>query len=252
MDLMSSILLRRLAGRGGFSLLAAIGLLLLLGFTGASVVQVASADRQMVINDIYVKKALYAGNGGIEWAIHQIDNGEDPRVKAQPLGGGTFAVAAEAATRTLTVTGWLAHAERIQRVNTPFAADCAGLSLGSATLITQQTFSEMHEVRIKKTCFKKITLVGMAVSWEMANGFQKVVRIDLAGQTIYNGGTGVGGPGGGAASGDAITVKKTGIAVSQTLSFAPIVFNTVMPTNTSYTVETFFQDGSSVFQTKVF
>lgn len=107
----------------GSSLIASVITLALVGYMGASLLQLGGAGDRAATNEFQTTQAMQAGNGGIQYALQKLEAGLSPDIENKALSTGTFTVETDPVTRQLTVTGKAGLAKKVQNLTTEFTPD---------------------------------------------------------------------------------------------------------------------------------
>ena len=150
-----------LCNHRGSGLLVAIAMLSLLGIMGVAVTSTMNADSAESTNELQLAQALQVGNGGIEYAMDKIKNGQDPSVTDLALGLGKFSVTTVPATGAVTVTSTVGNAKKTQTVNTNFASNCVGLDVTPTNISGQ----DLQGMELNKTCNTTAIVTSVALTW---------------------------------------------------------------------------------------
>lgn len=147
----------------GFTLVGAVIALTLAAYMGASLLEVGGTGDGAATNEFQTTQALHVGNGGIQYALQQLEWGLSPDVQDKPFGAGTFTVATDPVTREIAVTGSVGQAKKIQGVTSDFSSDAIDVDATSAFLSTDG--EDIQGLEIKKYAHAQVLLASLTVSW---------------------------------------------------------------------------------------
>lgn len=150
-----------LCNHRGSGLLVAVAMLGLIAIMGVAVTNIVSTDSSESVNDLQLSQALQVGNGGIQYALDKISNGQDPTVTDKALGMGTFSVTTDPSVGTVTVSSVVGNAKKVQTVNTNFAANCVYLDVTPASV----TGPYLQNMELVKTCNTSAVMTNMVLTW---------------------------------------------------------------------------------------
>lgn len=157
----------------GSSLVGALILVTLLGYMGASLLNLGGTDSSGGANDMQSVQALEVGNGGIQYALDRLNQGESPVVTNKALARGSFTVATNPAAQQLTVTGTVGNATKRQTMNADFSSSCVDLVVTGAYV--SSSGKSINGLEVVKTCNAKATITTMAVTWNFSACAQALV-----------------------------------------------------------------------------
>lgn len=145
----------------GYTLIATVITLMLVGYMGASLVESLSADAADTSGELQSTQALHIGNGGIQYALDKINDGLSPDVTGKPLGVGYFDVVTNPAGQTFAVTAYAGLAKKDQSISTTFAQQCVDIDVTTATYDQK----ELQGIELVKTCNKAAIVSDVVVEW---------------------------------------------------------------------------------------
>lgn len=151
----------RPANQNGYTLIATVITLMLVGYMGASLVESLGADSADTAGELQNIQALQIGNGGIQYALDKINDGLSPDTTDKPLGVGTFDVVTNPAGQTFTVTAHAGLAKKTQSVSTTFAQQCVDIDVTTASYDQK----ELQGIELVKTCNKAAVISDVVVEW---------------------------------------------------------------------------------------
>lgn len=227
-----------------------------------SVLEVSNADTSATTNNLNKSKAFYVTTAGLEWAKHNIINGNDPtvvnkRFDIRDAKLGTFTVAMDSTTKTVTVIGKVADARSNQKT-TIMASDCIVIDEDDQSkwqFNNYPTYSMggIFDTRLKNKCSATIgtfTLDQIEITSGLSIG-HALSQVSLSGTIIYTrppyGSVGI------AYSSQHVNVTDTDITGTHVFDSIFIAWNapTADPVagSTSWNVKYIFTDGSSLEKT---
>lgn len=154
---------KHLNNQKGSTLVGALIMVVLMGYMGASLLNLGGADTSSGTNEMQSSQALEVGNGGIQYALDKLNQGQDPTVSNKALGKGTFTVATNAGGGNLTVTGAVGSARKSQTLDVDYASGCVDLDVTGAYI--SSSGKSINGMEVIKSCNAKATITTMVVSW---------------------------------------------------------------------------------------
>ena len=256
----------------GSSLIGALIILLIVGFTGATLVTMSSGNNAGSVNEMQTQQAFYGGHAGLEMARHDLYNGQNPVVVGQPLGTGALSISTTPSQGLVTVSSQVGQAKKTQTINANFGKDCVLLDTTQAA-ISNINDHDLTGILLTKSCNAAAIASKMYVTWNwdscvlnsdyatddlstcpVDTGGALVDGITLASTTIYDSLNNIGSPvGAGANAGEMIDVLDYTMSSNAGYLFDKIHFSQSIPNGALTTVTVEFADLSQVtgtFQTK--
>lgn len=166
----------------GSTLVAATITLALVGFMGASLLETSDTGNSSATNEFQTTQALQIGNGGIQYALSQIDKGLSPDIQGKELGAGSFSVVSDPTTGALNVTAKVGVAYREQGVTTSFASDVMNLDTTPSYL--EKNGSTLSGFEISKSGHSMAYLAAITVNWNTSVCAQSYVCGDAVAGVI--------------------------------------------------------------------
>lgn len=148
----------------GSTLVAATITLALVGFMGASLLETSDTGNSSATNEFQTTQALQIGNGGIQYALSQIDKGLSPDIQGKELGAGTFSVVSDPTTGALNVTAKVGVAYKEQGVTTSFASDVMNLDT-TPSYLENNGSTLLSGFEISKSGHSMAYLAAITVNW---------------------------------------------------------------------------------------
>lgn len=173
----------KIFNKRGVSSIAALLTLLSLAAMGVVIAYLVASGETSRANHLLSSRAFYVTQAGIEWAIKRIYDGQNEIVSApgQAFGPGTFTVSRVG--RTLTVTGTVGNAVRLQKVDSPTEADCTSIDVSNVNLVSNN--KTIKNIYFHKICLTSITIDKMQFTW-VTNGGEKLKKIKIESSTVYD------------------------------------------------------------------
>lgn len=168
-----SSIMNKLTNEKGSTLVGALIMVVLMGYMGASLLNLGGSDTTSGTNEMQVTQALQVGNGGIQYALDKINQGLSPVVTDQALGVGTFSVAADTPASTVTVTGRVGNARKVQTLDVDYSSSCVALEVAGAYI--SSSGKSINGVEVIKSCNAKATITTMSISWNWGACSQALV-----------------------------------------------------------------------------
>ncbi len=168
----------------GFSILAVVLAILVLGIMGLSIAYLTAVGEVSKTNALDSTEAYYVAQAGAEYGIKQIyDSAANTVSVTEPgttIGHGTYIISQSA--RTITSTGRVGNAKRTFTVTSPSEADCTPFDVSHANIDSAGT---LHHIYFNKTCLATTAIDKMTLSWT-PNGGEKIQKVLIDNSTVYN------------------------------------------------------------------
>lgn len=222
----------------GISILTVVIMMSMLSILGAALAPVMVSYHQS--RNLYWEssQAFYAAEGGLEFALREIDQGGYPNVTDKGFFNvSSFSVDVSQTTHTITSTG-----RSGQAISTVFisddelAGDCLDVNNEYATLVGPDK-NELKAIAYKKQCLNAITLDKMEITWDPNSG-EKVTYVEIDNNTLYDNPIGAG-------SGEVIDLTNYKLDKSKTYQTNLIKFTSNMQ-GKALTIKTVLTDRSAV------
>ncbi len=168
---------------GGVSVIAAMLMLLTLIALGGVISYLVASGEEGRSGQLASTQAFYVTQAGIEYAIKRIYDGQSEIVNppGKTFGRGSFTVSRSG--RTLTVTGTVGNAVRVQKVDSPTEADCTDIDASNSDLSGDG--KKIQHTYFRKICLAQITVDKMQFSW-VTDGNQKLDEIKIEDAKVYD------------------------------------------------------------------
>lgn len=196
----------------GVSVIAILLVIATMGLLGGSITVLVSTGQVSRTNDLVREQAFYINMGGIEYALKQIDDGEDPNGDQRYLGNGQFTVTYDSQTGSISVSsdvsamyGTSNPTFSIQGPTSGNMADCLEIHTNSAVFAS----GELNGLSYQNTCDSAIVIASMTVSWTQDDG-EKLTDIFIGNTEVYSSA--------GVASGVSVDVVDSTIPALSTIS----------------------------------
>lgn len=167
----------------GLSTLAALLVLLGLAAMGLVMTYLVATGEQSRARHLLSTQAFYGVQGGIEYAIKRVYDGDNELVPPPGIafGRGSFTVSRNG--RTLTISSAVGDAVRQHQIDSPTEADCTLLDLDNVALRDRgRVVSGIH---LRKICLAQMSIQQMQFSW-VPDGGERLQRIRIESETIYD------------------------------------------------------------------
>lgn len=225
-----------LKGNKGFSILAVVLAILVLGIMGLSVAYLTAVGEVSNTNALDSTEAYYVAQAGAEYGIKQIYNSTTNTVSVgEPgtaLGHGTYIISQTA--RTITSTGRVGNAKRTFTVTSPSEADCTPFDVSHVTV---DDSNKLHHIYFNKTCLATTVIDKIQMSWQPNNG-QKIEKVRIENTYVYNNSAGQG-------SGEILELADYAITTASRQDFSKIEFDNDINDSMIFTLVVIMSDGSS-------
>ncbi|MCB1213986.1 MAG: hypothetical protein KDK66_00790 [Deltaproteobacteria bacterium] len=170
--------------QSGFAVIAAALSLALLGLMVlGSTTLVSTSNKSKADTDSRAKVEAYL-LAGQEYAIREINQGRDPTVTNQAIGGGSFSVSVSYPTITVSASYDIATATR--SFDTNFAADCVSFTCNPLS----SSGKRLYGLELNKSCLDTPTLTHFQVDAMPYSG-EAVTEIMIEGQKVWEDWAGV-------------------------------------------------------------
>lgn len=220
----------------GISIIGAVFTLLVLAIFGAAIVALVTADSESRFRQTGKEQAFYEVQAGLEYAVHEINNGGYPVVTNKALGRGSFSNTVDFANHYVFSTGTSGEISKTHQITVnPMGGDCITVDPSGETL-SGPSKTDLSGITITKTCLNAVTIDRMMMSWT-PNGSERITKVTLDGVEVYDNVTGM-------ASGGSIDLTDYSISNSSTHYLTLVQFTgnmlgkqlrmTLYPSDTSY------------------
>lgn len=154
----------------GGVLVATVILLTLVGFMGAAVLEQTNVDTSSNQNELQSSQALQIGNGGIQYALTKLDQGENPVVQNKPFALGNFSVTTIPATQNIFVTGIKGTAQKNQSLTANFSEQC----VAEDEMAASSKNNGLSGIELFQSCHKRSVITSLKVEWNASNCAQNL------------------------------------------------------------------------------
>lgn len=155
----------RLGDARGNTLVGALIVLIVLGATAASVVNISGADIAGASDNMEAVQAMGVGNAGLQFALDKLNYGLKPDVANKPFARGTFTIVSDPIASLITVVATVGKALKTQSINADFAKNCVDLIVSQSVI----NLDTLKNIKLIKTCNKEAVLTNMTISWNWSD-----------------------------------------------------------------------------------
>lgn len=145
----------------GGVLIATIIMLTLVGFMGATVLEQTNADTSSNQNELQTSQALHIGNGGIQYALSRLDQGENPVTQNKSFALGNFSIATTPSTQSIFVTGIKGGATKNQNLTANFSEQC----VAEDEMVAYSQNKGLRGIELFQSCHKRSVITSLKVEW---------------------------------------------------------------------------------------
>lgn len=148
----------------GYTIIGTMIIMMIMSYMGANVVDVSDNGSLGGVKDVQATQALYVGDGGIQYALKELDEGKNPDA-TRIVGNGEFTVTSNPVSREVHVVAMVGDAKREQSVLASFSADKVDVNLEAAL----PSGNEITDINFVKTAGSKVILTDVAVNWNWSD-----------------------------------------------------------------------------------
>ncbi|MBI2067759.1 MAG: hypothetical protein HYT77_07085 [Deltaproteobacteria bacterium] len=219
----------------GFSILAFVGLMTVLGIFGLAITSLVTTSYSLRIDHIDQDRANFVNQAGIEYAMKKIYEGRSPVTGSVRFGPGAFQVAQSG--RSLRVSASVGEALVQHVVDLPRQAGC--LDIDTSQSHTHYSGRELARIWLVKKCGQEVVLDKMKLSWSPDQGenFTKVRLSSVSQSRLYDAPPNV-------RSDTKIDLINATMIRNQQYKLKDIWFGVDMRNNRSFRLTLYFGDGS--------
>ncbi|MBI2343769.1 MAG: hypothetical protein HYV02_05515 [Deltaproteobacteria bacterium] len=222
--------------RGSAVLMAVIALLLFAGL-GSTTLAIISTQQATRTTTATMDQAYALAQAGIEYAKHEIDQGDDPSAANVALGTGTFTINTNPDAGLVTAIGTVGDAQKTHSTTTNFGKNCVVLDVAEAV----SAGPNIENIKLIKSCLSMPTIVAWTISWT-PDLQEKTTLLQIQGDqlyTLYNNPLGY--PSG-------TTIDATDFTMPNNNGVTPVnkwKFDQNLPDGKTFFITIYFKDGSS-------
>ena len=140
----------------GFTIIAVVGIMVVLGFFGMAVAKLVATSHTIRADHTLYETAGMITEAGIEYGVKKIYEGSSPVVvePGKNFGRGNFVISQVG--RTLTVTGRLGEVAVMRQMDSPTQADCTKIDVSSVNLTGSN--NKLNGIQFKKICLVQVVV----------------------------------------------------------------------------------------------
>lgn len=165
-----SVLVKYNPTEAGGILVSTVILMSFVGVMGAAVIEQTNTDKSSNLNELQSFQALHIGNGGIEYALERLNQGENPAIQNKAFALGEFTINATPETQTLFVNALVGDAKKALSLTTDFSEQCVA---EDETAAFAQNKS-VNGMELTQSCHKRSVITAMKVEWNSSNCVQSL------------------------------------------------------------------------------
>lgn len=154
----------RVENQKGYTIIGTMIIMMIMSYMGINVADVADSDSSGSVREVQATQALYVGNGGIQYALKQLDEGLDP-VGTRRFGEGEFTVRTDPNARGVFVSSLVGPAVREQSLLVKFSRDKTDLDLRES----MHQGNEIKNINLLKTEGGRVILTHLALRWNWSD-----------------------------------------------------------------------------------
>lgn len=148
----------------GYTIIGTMIIMMIMSYMGVNVADMSNTGSTSGVQEVQGAKALYVGNGGIQYALSQLDEGLDPD-GTHALGDGSFTVSTDPNSRRVVVASTVGVARDEQELLAKFSGDKTDIDLR----LSYPQGNSIEDIRFLKTEGNKVILTHMSLDWNWSD-----------------------------------------------------------------------------------